>query len=75
MNFKANTTYNGRFITDADSTFAVLVIKVTAKTVTFAHPHTGEPTRAKVLNDDGVDFFFPMGRYSMAPVIKANRAA
>ena len=74
MNFKAGTTYKSRFISDADSTFEVRVIKVTAKTVTFAHPHTGEPTRAKVMNHDGVDFFFPMGRYSMAPVIKASRA-
>ncbi len=74
--FTANTTYTGRFITDADAIFSVDVVKVTAKTVTFLHPHTGDATRATVKHDDdGVAFFFPMGRYSMAPVIRADRVA
>ena len=73
MEFKANTTYTGRFITDADATFEVTVIKRTAKTVTFKHPHHGTDTRAKIQHDGEAEYFFPMGRYSMAPVIRANR--
>lgn len=76
MNFTANTAYTSRFITDADSTFDVSVVKVTAKTVSFLHPHTGDVTRAKVMHDDdGVAFFFPLGRYSMAPVVRASKVA
>lgn len=74
MNFKTNTAYTSRFISDADSMFSVTVTKVTPKTVSFMHPHNGDVTRAKVHHDDdGVAFFFPFGRYSMAPIIKASR--
>lgn len=71
MNFKANTTYTSRFVTDADSTFEVRVIKVTPKTVTFIHPQHGDETRAKVHNMGEGDFFYPLGQYSMAPVVRA----
>jgi hypothetical protein len=73
-NFKANTTYTGRFITDADSSFEVTVIKRTAKTVTFIHPHHGTETRGKIHLNNGVEFFFPMGQSSMAPTIHADKA-
>jgi hypothetical protein len=71
--FENATTYTGRFITDADAVLEVRVIKRTAKTVTFVHPHTGDDTRAKIHNNDDGEFFFPMGQYSMAPVIRADR--
>ena len=75
MNFEANNSYLGRFITDS-SEFEVKVVKVTAKTVTFVHPHTADETRAKIMRDsDGEAFFFPLGRYSMAPVVRAGRRA
>ena len=72
-NFENATTYTGRFIGDADATFEVRVIKRTAKTVTFVHPQHGDEQRAKIHTSDGGEFFFPMGQYSMAPVIKASR--
>jgi len=74
--FTNNTIFTGRFINDADSVLEVKVVKVSAKTVTFVHPHTADVTRAKIMRDDeGVAFFFPLGRYSMAPVVRANRPA
>ena len=74
-NFENNTTYSGRFITDSDAVLEVRVIKRTAKTVTYVHPHTGDEQRAKIHTEEGTEFFFPMGHYSMAPVIKADRPA
>lgn len=74
--FNANTTYTTRFICDADSVLNVEVVKVTAKTVTFIHPQHGDERRAKIMRDDeGVAYFFPLGRYSMSPVMRANRIA
>lgn len=74
-NFENATTYTGRFIGDADAVLEVRVIKRTAKTVTYVHPHTGDEQRAKIHNNDDGEFFFPMGQYSMAPVIRADRPA
>jgi len=70
---KAGSTYQGRFITNSDSTLDVRVIKRTAKTVSFKHPHHGVVTRAKVHQYDGVEFFYPMGQCSMALTIHADR--
>ena len=71
MDFIANTTYQTRFLTDHDSILEVLVTKRTAKTVTFIY--NGTEKRAKIHTYEGVEEFFPTGRYSMAPTIRANR--
>ncbi len=71
MEFIANTSYTTRFITDHDSILEVTVIKRTAKTVTFEY--LGEVKRAKIHTYEGVEQFFPTGRYSMAPIISADR--
>ena len=76
MNFENNTIYNGFFTGDVDNTFKVRVCKVGEKTLTFEHPQTHEVTRAKIHHDsDGEPFFYPMGKYSMAPVIRPSRKA
>jgi len=67
----ANKTYIGRFICNSDSTFEVNVIKRTEKSVTFLHPHTGESKRAKIHSHDDVEFFMPLGNFSMSPIISA----
>ncbi len=72
MEFFTDTTYTSRFISNADSIIAITLDKVTAKTVTFTE--RGETKRTKIHhNDEGVAYFFPYGRYSMAPVLKADR--
>lgn len=76
MNFKANTSYAGRFVTDADATLIVKVLKTTKSTVTIVDPHNAADTkRCKIYTDEGVQFIYPMGRYSMAPVVKADRVS
>jgi len=68
---EAGKTYIGRFISNYDSTFEIKILKRTAKSVTFIHPHTGESKRAKIHTYDGSAIFLPLGNYSMSPSISA----
>ena len=64
-------TILARCITDADTTFTATVhsVKGNFASVT-AH---GTTKRHKIHTDEeGVQFVFALGRYSMAPVFKAN---
>jgi len=57
-----------RFATDLDQSCEVDILKVTAKTVKFIV--YGEEKRAKIHKSPyGGSFFFPLGSYSMAPVV------
>lgn len=56
--------------TDAERVFSYNVISRTAKTVTVTKQ--GRINRRGIHIADGVEFIFPEGRYSMAPVIKAG---
>ena len=75
MKFETGT-YKTNFISDQDSWFTVEVVKSTEKSVTFLHPHTQNETRAKIHSYDGKNFFYPLGRYSMAPqMYQSDRTA
>ena len=66
-----NTTLYTRSIGDHNCIFTATVLKVTKKMVTFIAE--GETKRAKIhTDDDGVQFFFPFGRYSFAPRLRAT---
>ena len=72
--FEAGKTYNGRFISDADSVISVTVIKRTAKTAVVKVDGEREEKRVRIQEHDGSEFVFPMGSgYSMAPRVYANR--
>ena len=71
IQFETGKTYEGRLITDNDSTVVATIIKRTAKSVTIKA--LGEEKRVKIHNQNDVEFFFPWGRYSMSPVIKADK--
>ncbi len=71
MEFVADTTYQTRFACDHDTILEVTVIKRTAKMLTFTY--LGETKRARISIYEGVEQFFPTGRYSMAPIISADR--
>ena len=61
-----------RSICNHDCIFRGEVLKRTAKTVTI--DVRGEAKRCKVhLDDDGTEFIFPFGRYSMAAIFRAGR--
>jgi hypothetical protein len=72
-NFETGATYKMRFITDADATNAIKIIKRTAKTVTIIDLHNGSEKRCKINNNADGEFIFPLGQYSMAPVLRASK--
>lgn len=74
MNFKVGKTYTTRFICDADSILRGTVTKRTAKFVTFEVENFGTK-RVGVRTWDGDEVCSPLGRYSMAPIFRADRTA
>ena len=67
-------TYTGRLSSGPSGQFTVTVTRVTASFVTIA-PTVGQPTtRRRILTNHltGTQFFFPLGQYSMAPIISLN---
>ena len=72
--FEAGKTYRTRFIGDADSVLDVKVIKRTPKRITVdVEPFGVSTVGVKVVDD--VETALPLGRYSMAPIIRASKLA
>jgi hypothetical protein len=69
MVFAVGTTYQTRSACDYDCILSLTVAARTAKTLTTAH---GKTLRIRA-GEDGVERVMPWGRYSMAPVISADR--
>ena len=67
--FEAGKTYYGRFATNYDSIIKITVAKRTAKTITTTE---GKRLGIKVWQD--CENVMPLGRYSMAPTIGADRS-
>ncbi len=72
--FAIGKTYTGRSVCDHECIFSLTVIGRTAKTIKVDLGRRG--TKSLKLHDGGDhEFVFPFGRYSMAPVISAEREA
>ena len=71
--FQADTTYKMRFIGDSDLIAPVTVLKRTEKTVTVSI--RGEAAKSCRIKTDhnGIEYILPLGSYSMAPCVKADR--
>lgn len=68
--FVPGKTYGVRSIGDHECVFSFEIIRRTAKTVWIKGPMVnGEARRIDV--QDGVETIMPLGRYSMAPCLKA----
>ena len=70
LEFEAGKTYEARSACDYDCIFSFEVVRRTARTITFLH-HGQEKTRGVKQDSGGEEFCFPLGRYSMAPTIRA----
>ena len=71
--FQVGATYTTRFACDADSHLAYTVVKRTKKFITI-EDHHGDTNRVGVtVGCDGAEYAFPTGKYSMAPIIRADR--
>jgi hypothetical protein len=68
--FKAGNEYSCRSVCDYNCIFTFTILKRTAKTVTFKSLGNMKTARIKT-DDDGNEWIYPTGQYSMAPVLRA----
>ena len=71
--FEVGQTYKTRFTNDSNFTLTFTVIKRTKKFITIVDDSTGEIKRVGVIILEGKEWAYPMGKYSMAPMINAER--
>jgi hypothetical protein len=72
--FEVGKTYFGRFISNYDSVFKYTVTKRTDKTVWLKSAHGDDvKCRIKTWHDGHAEYVLPMGSYSMAPMLCADR--
>jgi len=68
--FTANQEVSTRSSCNSDCIFEGTILKRTAKTVTVKS--MGDTKRCKIhMEDDGSEYIFPYGQYSMAPIFRA----
>ena len=80
MTFTTGKTFFMRSICDYECKWFYTVVKRTAKTVTIQEidengEKRGEEIRCRITVRDGVEEVSPKGKYSMSPVLKADRVA
>jgi len=70
--FQTNKTYSMRFICDSSLVVCWTVTKRTAKTLTIINANTQEikKCRVKIICDE--EIVYPLGKYSMAPILRAS---
>lgn len=68
IQFEAGTTYSTHSICDSNQVISITVASRTAKTIKL---DTGKTLRVSIY--EGYETVMPFGRYSMAPIIRANR--
>lgn len=73
MQFITGKKYMTRFISDADSTIEIKVVSRTEKTI--KAEVDGKIKTMRILMHEGVECVLPLGNYSMAPVVRADRFA
>ena len=72
--FQIGQTYSARSACDYDCVFSFTVTKRTGKFLTIEDRH-GKTRRVGVRDRYGVEACSPLGSYSMAPVLFADRAS
>ena len=70
--FEVGVTYSMRSVCDYDCEWKRTVFKRTAKTVTFTD---GKRCKISIHSIDGNEYCRPLGSYSMAPILSAERRA
>ncbi len=74
VKFEVGPTYEMRSVCDYNCVWLGTLVKRTEKFVTMYVVGQGD-VRCKVNVRDGVEEIMPLGRYSMAPVMKADKVA
>ena len=71
IKFKQGQQLSSRSICDYNCIYTSTVLKRTDKTITI--DIRGDSKRCKVYEYEGVEFIYPLGKYSMCPVFKADK--
>ena len=74
MTFKVGIKYQTRMAGDHNAVLAYTVSKRTEKTVTIVDDE-GKTAICRVSTRNGEEIIMPLGRYSMAPVLRASGLA
>lgn len=70
---KAGKIYFMRSVCDYNCIWNCRVIKRTAKFVTLKVDGEKDPVRCKVFEYENVEYCYPLGKYSMAPMLTAEK--
>ena len=70
--FETGKKYFCRSICDSDCVFEFEVVKRTEKTITIKN-WMGETKRKKITIENGIEYIYPLGQYSMAPTLRSNK--
>jgi len=68
-NFIVGKTYTTRSICAHNCIYKAVVLKKTEKTVTIETRMEGPKTKKVMTDNEGKQYFYPFGRYSMAPIM------
>ena len=69
--FKTGQTYSTRSICDHNCIFSGVVINRSARRVTLNVDMQGVVTVGILVDEQGNEYCYPIGRYSMAPIFRA----
>ena len=72
IKFIAGNKYSCNSICDQDANWTFEIIKRTAKSVWIKDFYSGETVRKAINLYEDIEQIFPLGQYSMAPVLKAS---
>ena len=74
--FEIGKVYNAHFTNDYKTIIKVKIVGRTEKTVKYVilDHNKKEVKNTRTFINDGCECFYPLGRYSMAPIIRACRA-
>lgn len=70
--FSTNKTYSMRFICDSNLVDCWIVTKRTAKTLTLKNTKTQEIKKCRVSVICDEEVVYPLGKYSMCPILRAS---
>ena len=73
VKFEEYKTYTNNFIGDAELFFDYSIARRTDKFAWIIGKNEREIKRVKIHIYNDVEYVYPMGRYSMAPVLKADK--
>jgi len=72
--FKVGTVYTCNSIGDLDCKWSFKILKRTMKSVWIKDYHSKETVRKSISIYNKTELIFPLGKYSMSPILRANKA-